>query len=187
MKTTIRDAYISVEIDDRGLEGLSTGLRSLFREAGVECERASGASHVSIAYGDGEIEVEALERAASEIAALPFSVQVAGFEILTGQTTPYDYLAVVLEGSSFGAAQSMASGLMKTRSFQDGFRSHVSLLKFPKGRVSREWAARILSEMNECQTLARFFCQRRLRGSAVAVFGADRRCRLMKSIAATAA
>jgi hypothetical protein len=184
MKPTIRDAYISVEIDDRGLEGLRDGLRSLFGESGVECERASSASHVSIAYGEGDVEVEALERVASEIAALPFSVHVAGFEILEGETTPFDYLVVALEGSSFGTAQSVASGQMKTRTFAHGFRSHVSLLKFPKGGVKKEWAEKVLQEMNGCQSLARFFGQRRLRGCAVTVFGSDRQCCLMKSIAA---
>ena len=184
MKPTIRDAYISVEIDDCGLEGLRDGLRSLFGDSGVECERASSASHVSIAYGEGDVEIEALERVASEIAALPFSVHVAGFEILKGETTPFDYLVVVLEGSSFGTAQSVASGCMKTRVFKNGFRSHVSLLKFPKGCLSETWASRIINEMNGCQALSRFFGQRQLRGSAVSVFGSDRQCCLMKSIAA---
>jgi hypothetical protein len=132
MKPMIRDAYVSVEIADRGLEGLSSGLAALFADAGIECERASSAAHVSIAYGEGDVEFEALERVASEIAALPFSVHVAGFEILKGETTAFDYLVVVLEGLSFGTAQLVASGCMKTRSFEGGFRSHVSLLKFPK-------------------------------------------------------
>ncbi len=180
----IRDAYISVKIDDRGLEGLRDGLRSLFSEAGVECERASSASHVSIAYGEGDVEIEALERVASEIASLPFSVHVAGFELLKGETTPFDYLVVVLEGSSFGTAQSISSGVMKTRSFAGGFRSHVSLLKFPKNSLSATWAEHVLAEMNACQGLARFFGQRRLQGSSVAVFGSDRHCCLTKSIAA---
>ena len=182
MNRTIRDAYISVEIADHGLEALRDGLRTLFGECGATCENAASASHVSIAYGEGDVEVEALERVANEIAALPFNVQVVGFEILHGEITPFDYLVVELEGSSFGSAHSVASGCMKTRAFHGGFRSHVSLLKFPRGSISR--AHKILAEMNKCQAAARFFARRALRGSSVNVFGSDRQCRLMKSIAA---
>lgn len=184
MKPTIRDAYISVEIEDLGLERLRDGLRSFFRETGLPCENASSASHVSIAYGEGDVEIDALEKVASEIAAFPFSVHVAGFELLSGETTPFDYLVVTLEGSSFGAAQSCASGTMKTRSFNGGFCSHVSLLKFPRGLVSKAWIEKILCEMNDCQAAACLVNRRSLRGSAVSVFGSDRRCRLMKAFTA---
>lgn len=182
MNRTIRDAYISVEIADGGLEKLREGLRSLFHDCNVDCEIASSAAHVSIAYGEGDVEMEALERVASEIASLPFSVNVVGFEILPGQTTPYDYLVVSLEGHSFGAAQSVASGCMKTREFHGGFSSHVSLLKFPRGSVSR--AHKILAEMNETQAVARAFKRRALIGSKVGVFGADKQCRITKAFIA---
>lgn len=179
---TIRDAYISVEIADQGLECLREGLRALI----PMCEDASTASHVSIAYGEGEVEMAALDRVTSEIASLPFAVHVAGFEILKGETTPFDYLVVVLEGSSFGAAVSAAQGSMKVRSFEGGFRSHVSLLKFPKGAFSSLRAEEILLEMNACQQVARSLGRPSvsLRGAAVSVFGQDRCCCLSKSFAA---
>ena len=182
MNQTIRDAYISVEISDGGLESLREGLRALFEDCDVDCEIASSAAHVSIAYGEGEVEMDALERVASEIAALPFSAHVVGFDILEGQSTPFDYLVVSLEGSSFEQAQSVASGCMKTREFNGGFHSHVSLLKFPRGSVSK--AHRILAEMNETQAVARAFKRRSLTGSKVGIFASDRRCCVTKEFIA---
>lgn len=177
----IRDAYISVEICDRGLDQLREGLSAILGQ----CEVASSAAHVSIAYGEGDVEIEALDRVASEIAALPFSVCVAGFEILEGGVTPYDYLVVELEGDSFGAAKTCASSCMKTREFAGGFRSHVSLLKFPKGAVSLEWARGIVAEMNASHTAALALGRRVvLAGSTVSVYSSDRQRRLSKSFAA---
>ena len=186
MNQMITDAYIAIEIANHDLECLRDGLRSHFGLSGIGCDAASPAAHVSIAYGEGDVEVETLERVASEIAALPFSVRVAGFEILSGQETPFDYLVVVLEGSSFGAAVTAASSCMKMRNFGGAFRSHLSLLKFPKGSVSRDWAVQVLAEMNACQMAARALGRPSvaLQGSNVSVFGSDRSCRLSKRFAA---
>lgn len=176
--STLQDAYISVEVADSGLDFLRESLRSLFGASGVGCELASNGSHVSIAYGEGEIAVEALERLASEIAALPFSVRVASFEFLEGLSTPFDYLVVNLEGAgAFRAAVEAVEGCMKTKAFAGGFRSHISLLKFRKGALPRAWAEEVIAEMNACQSavhaLGRRVC---LQGAQVSVFGADR-CR----------
>jgi hypothetical protein len=179
MNQIIRDAYISIEIADHGLDCLRNGLHALFGGSGVECEMASSAAHVSIAYGEGDVEIEALERVASEIAALPFSVNVVGFEILSGRETKFDYLVVALEGDSMNAAVATASGFIKTRTFDGGFRSHLSLLKFPKGTVTSEWASKVIAEMNVCQAaaLALGRASVSLRGSVVSVFNAQRaRC-----------
>lgn len=186
MNHKIRDAYISVEIANDGLDCLRDGLRSHFDLSGIGCENASTAAHVSIAYGEGDVEIEALERITSEIAALPFSVHVSGFEILSGESTPFDYLVVALEGSSVHEAVSTASGQMKTKSFGGAFRSHLSLLKFPKGSISLEWAAQILGEMNACQLAARALGRPlvSLQGSLICVFTPDRTCCFSRSFAA---
>ena len=180
--STIRDAYISVEIEDAGLNLLRHGLRTLLGDAVKGCEVASNAAHVSIAYGDGDVDVEAIERVASEISALPFSVKVEGFEFLEGESTPFDYLVVKLESDgAFDAAVKAAKGSMKTKSFSGGFRSHISLLKFPKGSLDKKWAQQVVNEMNFCQlaanALGRFVS---LKGDNVSVYGADRKCRVKK-------
>lgn len=185
---TVRDAYISVEIEDAGLNQLRHGLRTLLGDSVKGCEVASAAAHVSIAYGDGDVEFEALDRVASEIAALPFSVQVEGFEFLEGESTPYDYLVVKLgSDDSFDAAVNAAKGKMKTKTFSGGFRSHISLLKFPKGSLDKKWALQVVKEMNFCQlaaqALGRFVS---LKGHNVSVYGSDRQCRMRKHFGAAA-
>lgn len=185
----INNAYISVEIADQGLESLREGLRVLLGQEVAGCEVASSAAHVSIAYGEGDVEVEALDRVASEIAALPFSVRVAGFEFLEGTATPFDYLVVKLDADGdFSAAVEAAQVCMKTKTFNGGFCSHISLLKFPKGAVTRDWAEKVISEMNICQSVAKVLGRRvSLQGNNISVFDPERRCHLKKSFTAIAA
>ena len=179
-KQTIKDAYIAVEIEGQDFASLREGLRTHFGNAGVGCDAASSGAHISIAYGEGDVALDALERVASEIAALPFSARVESFDFLQGSTTPFDYLVVNLTADEcFCAAVEAAQGCMKTKSFSGGFRSHVSLLKFPKGTVSRTWAKevikQVINEMNICQTLAHALGRQVvLQGAHVNVFGGDR-------------
>ena len=186
---TINNAYISVEIADQGLESLREGLRVLLGQEVAGCEVASSAAHVSIAYGEGEVTVEALDRVASEIASLPFSVRVSGFEFLEGSATAFDYLVVKLDSTgAFNAAVEAAQGCMKTKTFNGGFCSHISLLKFPKGSVTREWAEQVISEMNVCQSVATALGRRvSLQGHNISVFDPERRCHVTKSFQAQAA
>ena len=183
--TTINNAYVSVEINDSGLETMREGLRSMFGESGIGCEIASSAAHVSIAYGEGEVAVEALDRVASEIAALPFTVRASGFELLKGVATEFDYLVVTLDHEQcFGAAVEAVQGCMKTKSFAGGFRSHVSLLKFAHGSFSRSWAERVIAEMNASHSAARALGWRvSLKGAQISVFTSDRQCHLSKTFA----
>lgn len=183
---TIRNAYISVEIAKSGLQDLSAGLKDHFNQSGIDCDILSTDSHVSIAYGEGEVEIEALDRVASEIADLAFSLRVDRFELYSGLTTPFDYLVVNLKSDRcFEDALTVAQGCMKTKSFEGGFRSHVSLLKFPKGSVSLEWAERIVGEMNTCQAAAQALGRRvSLQGEMVSVFTAERECCVTKRFSA---
>jgi hypothetical protein len=185
----ISNAYISVEIADAGLECLREGLKSLLGEQISGCEVASNAAHVSIAYGEGEVEVEALDRVATEISSLPFSVRVAGFEFLEGSTTPFDYLVVKLDSDgAFTAAVEAAQVCMKTKTFNGGFCSHISLLKFPKGSVTRDWAEEVIAEMNVCQAAAAALGRRvSLNGHNISVFDPERRCCVRKTFKAVAA
>lgn len=181
---TIRDAYISVEIEDAGLNLLRHGLRTLLGDSVKGCEVASAAAHVSIAYGEGDVDVEAVDRAVSEISGLPFSVRVEGFEFLEGEATPFDYLVVKLESDgAFNAAVEAAKGQMKTKTFSGGFHSHISLLKFPKGSLDKKWAQQVVNEMNFCQLAAKALGRYvSLKGDNVSVFGSDRQCRMKKQI-----
>ncbi len=185
---TIQDAYISVEIAKSGLEGLSAGLKDHFNASGIVCDVISQESHVSIAYGEGEVSVESMDRVATKIAALAFSVKVDRFELFRGVTTPFDYLVINLEADPcFNDALSAAKGCMKTKSFDGGFRSHVSLLKFPKGSFSRAWAERVIGEMNVCQAAAQALGRQvSLQGEMVSIFSSDRQRHVTKRFSSEA-
>lgn len=178
MGTTVRDAYISVEIRDTALQALREGLKKSLEDIGVGCEVASHDAHVSIAYGEGDVALSELEETAREITCRPFTVTVVGFEILNGLTTPYDYLVIKLASEGdFQDAVRCASDHMATKSFRGGFHSHVSLLRFPKGALDCEHAQDLIREMNAAQSGAMALgCRPCLRGDSVSVFDPERRC-----------
>ncbi|MES2964833.1 MAG: hypothetical protein V4760_13160 [Bdellovibrionota bacterium] len=178
MATTIKDAYISVEIRDTALQALREGLKRSLEDIGIGCEVASHDAHVSIAYGEGDVALSELEETAREITCRPFTVSVVGFEILNGLTTPYDYLVIKLSSDGdFTEAVQCAADHINTRTFNGGFHSHVSLLRFPKGALDSEHAQELIREMNAAQSGAMALgCRPCLRGDSVSVFDPDRRC-----------
>jgi 2'-5' RNA ligase len=178
MAQTIRDAYISVEIRDTALQALREGLKRSLQDIGIGCEVASHDAHVSIAYGDGDVALSELEETAREITCRPFTVNVVGFEILHGLTTPFDYLVIKLSSDgAFQDAVNSAADHMETKNFHGGFHSHVSLLRFPKGSLDNDAARRLIREMNAAQSGAMALgCRPCLRGDSVSVFDPERRC-----------
>lgn len=134
----IKDAYVSVELKERALKGFRESARRSLARRGFECEDASECAHVSIAYGEGDVNFDDAQSLAFSIARAPFEVRVTGVEILEGRSTPYDYLVLTIE--SRGCVQNAveaATQVLPTREFCDGFKSHVSVLRFKKGKMSQ--------------------------------------------------
>lgn len=150
IRDTIKDACISVGLKDEVLESLRENLRRAFRDRGLECERAGASIHVSVAYTQGESEVGMIEEVARHIASRSFFIQGKRLGVLEGRTTPYDYLVLEIDGGdAFASAVDLIGERFSVRRFEEGFKSHISLLRFPKGTLSihgREGLARELAE-----------------------------------------
>jgi hypothetical protein len=177
----IPNAYISVSLNDEIIGGFQRALSESLALEGIECENSSAHAHVSIAYTEGECQMDLAERLAKKIASCSFEVNAGLFEVLEGQTTPYDYLVLSLDGASSALqnACSVVEGALRTRQFQGGFKSHVSLLKFKKGSITLERLEELVEEMNASQNavlaLGRRIC---LEGECVCVFDPNRQCRI---------
>ncbi len=184
----IENAYISVEIKNGAMTRFRNGLRESLSSEGQICEDASESIHVSIAYGLGSVGFETVEQTVSEIADSGFQTRATGFEILQGTSTPYDYLVLSLEAQGdFQQAVEIVSGRMPTKTFAEGFKSHVSLLRFPKGSLGSDRAQALVRELNASHgamfALGRCLC---VEGECVCVFTAERQCCLQIPFEASA-
>lgn len=131
--------FISVDINPQSVEGLCTKLASTFAEFGISAERSSSELHVSLAYVIGSCDQSVLAQIAKKIAESKLQARVMGVEILEGQTTGYDYIALSFESDNqFAAASAEISERISTRSFEGGFRSHLTLFRIKKGAVKKE-------------------------------------------------
>ena len=178
-QSLIPDAYISVEIKADMIEKFRAGLRETLLAKGVACENSSPSVHVSLAYVQGIATLEDVEALAERVASLGLEARAVGFEILEGQSTPYDYLAFTLDSrTGFDQARAIIEGEVATRTFGGGFKSHISLIKFPKGALAKADAEELLRELNACVGAASALgCETCLQGECVCVFNTDRvRC-----------
>ena len=185
----IENAYISVELKADAIKRFRSGLRESFQSQGIACEDASANPHVSIAYGEGHVGLDEIGEVAEEIASTGFQVRAKSFELLSGQTTNFDYLVICVESSGdFANAVDLIEDHMQVKTFEGGFKSHVSLLKFEKGSLARDAAEELVRELNASQgavfALGRCLC---LEGQCVCVFGAERQCCLRAEINGAAA
>jgi hypothetical protein len=185
-KMKIPDAYISIEIKTETIERFRSGLKGALRAGGLECEDSSPSLHVSLAYVEGDADLDDVTRLAEKVAALGFEAKAVGFEILEGQATPYDYLALQLDSKAeFDHARAMIEGEVATRRFKGGFKSHISLLKFAKGSLSAAMARELVRELNASHGAALALgCETCLEGECVCVFDTNRERRLSVPCAA---
>jgi len=149
-KNTIKDACISVGLRDEVFESLRESLWRILEHQGLGCERVGAVTHVSVAYTQGESEVGTIEEVATRIASRSFFIQGKGLGILEGRTTPYDYLVLEVDGGdAFASAIDLIGERFSIRRFEEGFKSHISLLRFPKGALSARGREGLVHELAE--------------------------------------
>lgn len=132
--------YISVDINPSSVAGVCQKLARTLSEMGIEAEQSHGDDfHVSLAYVLGSCEKTVLAQIAKKIAEHKLEARVIGVEILEGQTTGYDYLALSFESENeFSVVSKEISQELTTKTFSGGFRSHLTLFRFKKGLVKKD-------------------------------------------------
>ncbi len=185
LENSILNPYISVELRDDAFQKFCSTLRLSLQgqtDSSHAFEPVGMAAHVSIAYAEGEVSLDELRLVAQQIASERFVIRARGFEILRGQVTGYDYLALDIEvGSSFHRAQAFVKNQLTTKDFKGGFRGHVSLLKASQADTV---ACQRLAAL--AKGLSRGYCKEcfSLNGDCVCVFTADRQLAVQVPFAA---
>lgn len=152
-RKTIQSPCIAVHLRSGSLLSLRRELQRVLQNLGVETERTDSAPHVSLAYASGETGLWNIQRCLSEIQKLDvgegFSARAVGFAILPGVSTPYDYLSIEVEPSEWlKKANAIVKKHLRVRSFEGGFKNHISLLRIPKGALKPEVAKNLIRELN---------------------------------------
>lgn len=149
----VTQPFISVDINPQSVEGLCEKLAAVLALNGINVERSGDDLHVSLAYVMGNCEKSVLAQVAKKIAEHKLEARVVGVEVLEGQTTGYDYVALSFEaGNQFAAVSQEISEELTTRSFQGGFRSHLTLFRMKKGEAKKESVHSICRDLNLAQT-----------------------------------
>ncbi len=166
----VTQPYISVDINPQTVEGLCESIAAALASHGINVERSQNDLHVSLAYVLGNCEKAVLAQVAKRIAEHKLEAQVAGVEVLEGQTTGYDYVALSFEvGNEFAAVSKEISEELSTRSFQGGFRSHLTLFRIKKGEAKIESVSSICKDSRLAQKLE----QTKVCAKAVSVFNSS--------------
>jgi hypothetical protein len=149
MINLIQNPYFSIELKPGALENVCAGFKHALTECGVACEKAATQLHVSIAYTEGIAFLTEIEGIAKQIAHCDFCLNVRGVEVLEGKTTPFDYLVLSLDmGRAFRRAVECVEGKFSVKHFEDGMKTHISLLKIAKGCLSVEGARQLCARLS---------------------------------------
>jgi hypothetical protein len=136
---SVMQPYISVDINPHTVECLCEKLAALLATNGIAVERSEADYHVSLAYVVGNCEKAILAQIAKKIAEHKLEARVIGVEVLEGQTTGYDYVALSFEtDNEFANVSREISEELSTRTFSGGFRSHLTLFRMKKGDAKKE-------------------------------------------------
>ncbi len=166
----VTQPFISVDINPQTVEGLCKKLAAVLALNGICVERSGTDLHVSLAYVLGNCEKSVLADVAKKIAEQKLEARVAGVEILEGQTTGYDYVALSFEaGNEFAAVSQEISQELSTRKFQGGFRSHLTLFRIKKGEAKKESLHSICQDLSLTHALK----QTKVCAKAVSVFNSS--------------
>lgn len=159
-RKTIQSPCIAVHLRSGSLLSLQRELQNVLKKLGVETERTDSAPHVSLAYANGETGLWSIRRVLSEIQKLnkgeAFYARAVGFALLPGRSTPYDYLSIEVKPSEwFKKAKAIVEKRLRVRSFNGGFKNHISLLRIPKGTLKPAVAKNLIRELNASLFAAR--------------------------------
>lgn len=182
---TIENAYIAVELQDQSLAGFRQTLQSSLSEAGLSTETPERGAHVSLSYILGETTEEHLNALVRRISSQRIELKVKGVEVLSGETTPFDYVVLALEeNDAFRHAREQIESELITKEFAGGFHTHVTLLRLPKAANASEMAA----EIRDCLArVAQPYCGcMSVCGERLAVFDSQKCCRIQYRMAAAA-
>lgn len=135
----VAQPFISVDINPQTVEGLCEKIAAVLAQNGICAERSGTELHVSLAYVLGNCEKSVLADVAKKIAEHKLEARVVGVEVLEGQTTGYDYVALSFEADNeFAAVSQEISEELVTRKFHGGFRSHLTLFRLKKGEAKKD-------------------------------------------------
>ena len=174
---TIENAYLAVELHAKPVEPVRRVFLDHLKSQNIDVEIPSRGVHVSLCYSMGQTCKDQLEHLAKILASECMEMRVTGAQLLRGQTSPYDYVTLTLEGcASFARAKAYVEDALPTRNFPGGFKVHVSLLQVPKGALDDVDFDYVNSYLED---LAKDVCGGiRLAGECVRVFDQSRCCRI---------
>lgn len=94
--------------------------------------------HISLGQIPGPVDEEELQNLLEDVLQYNVSFKVVGVEVFEGTTQPYDYLSLKIHPSTdFIAAYNDLKQSVSIKQMPGGFKSHVSLLKVPKGNLKK--------------------------------------------------
>ena len=133
----VADACLLIEVDSGSINDFSRIVKRKLSDMGVETTASGLNHHISIGYLVGEIETETLKVAAAEIAKKKLCLRITGIEVLPGITTSRDYVALRISGNEeLENSVNLISKISGCRQFEDGFKTHLSILSFEKGMLN---------------------------------------------------
>lgn len=176
----ILNAYISIEIDDSGIEKVFGEISNLLSTLEIPHERCQR-PHVSIAYTIGKTSINQLEQIVSEISEAPFIIEGQGISVIPGKVVNKDFVSLkIKDNDDFLYAQEFIAENCDVQESFDGvkFIGHISLFMIDKGLESvHEDLARVL-ELN--LNINSFNIK--LKGLNISVFNKERELIISKKI-----
>ncbi len=162
--------FISIDINPQTVDGLCEKLAAILAAHGIEVERNENEYHVSLAYVVGNCEKTVLAQVAKKIAEQKLEATVVGVEVLEGQTTGYDYVALSFEaGNQFANVSREISEELSTRSFSGGFKSHLTLFRMKKGEAKKDLVQSLCQNSKQSLSLG----ETKICAKAVSVFNSS--------------
>lgn len=175
----LKNAYISIEVDESSLEALYDRVKSLLEVLEIPHE-VSPRPHVSIAYTLGVKTLGEIEDIVSEIAEAPFIIESQGLCIIPGAVIQKDFISLqIRDNDDFLYAQEFVAENMDIQTSFNGnhFIAHISLFQIDKGLDSvHEDLARVL-EMNLID-----LGPIKLKGKSISVFNSERELIIKKTL-----
>lgn len=136
----MENPFISLKINADDISPLISSITKLLDQFSVPYQLCNN-EHISLAYVLGDHKKEDLIPIINEICEKGFSVRISGFEVLEGQTTPFDYLALKLtQNDEFEYAKGFIKEHVSIKENFGGkpFEPHISVVKFEKGILNKD-------------------------------------------------